>query len=456
MAHAKRIGRAAGWRFWLIGGYIVIALMLAIFWGFSLLTPIDQVEEDQQNQSLESIANAGSVMLANSDVSAQDAVDKLASSDSLRITLVGDDGRVLADSQDNADDTQSHAQRPEIVSALDGEVGRDRRVSETEGVEYLYVAVPANYQGQAAALRAATPVSQVDSLAQGFRTTSLIMLCVVIVLTAIVAFFVIRLTARPVGRLERVRTDFVANASHELKTPVAGIRLLSESIERASKDGDVDIIPVFTERLNKESQRLQNLVTELLDLSRLENGGLGGRNKETCDLASVVSTSYETHVGKARLKGLEFVYDDGVGSDELCRVNLPPADASLLVDNLLDNAINYTDTGTVEVSLSLSACSLMAATTLGLLWPTLHTPMPAKKSRYSLPSSSYRRAPAPRTNSTGLRTNVCMRYSESSSCCSFNDAPICYLLPMDWIDWSSLLAKLLTGASTKPGSMESS
>ena len=114
----------------------------------------------------------------------------------------------------------------------------------------------------------------------------------------------------------------------------------------------MDIIPVFTERLNKESQRLQNLVTELLDLSRLENGGLGGRNKETCDLASVVSTSYETHVGKARLKGLEFVYDDGVGSDELCRVNLPPADASLLVDNLLDNAINYTDEGTVEVSLS--------------------------------------------------------------------------------------------------------
>ena len=352
MAHAKRIGRAAGWRFWLIGGYIVIALMLAIFWGFSLLTPIDQVEEDQQYQSLESIANAGSVMLTNSDVSAQDAVEKLASSDSLRITLVGDDGHVLADSQDDAQDMQSHAQRPEIASALGGKTGQDRRVSETEGVEYLYVAVPANYQGQAAALRAARPVSQVDSLAQGFRTTSLIMLCVVIVLTAIVAFFVIRLTARPVGRLERVRTDFVANASHELKTPVAGIRLLSESIERASKDGDVDIIPVFTERLNKESQRLQNLVTELLDLSRLENGGLGGRNKETCDLASVVSTSYETHVGKARLKGLEFVYDDGVGSDELCRVNLPPADASLLVDNLLDNAINYTDEGTVEVSLS--------------------------------------------------------------------------------------------------------
>lgn len=352
MAHAKRIGRAAGWRFWLIGGYIVIALMLAIFWGFSLLTPIDQVEEDQQNQSLESIANAGSVMLANSDVSAQDAVEKLASSDSLRITIVGDDGQVLADSQDDAQDMQSHAQRPEIASALGGKTGQDRRVSETEGVEYLYVAVPATYRGRFVALRAATPVSQVDSLAQGFRTTSLIMLCIVIVLTAVVAVFVIRLTARPVGRLERVRTDFVANASHELKTPVAGIRLLSESIERASKDGDVDIIPVFTERLNKESQRLQNLVTELLDLSRLENGGLGGRNKETCDLASVVSTSYETRVGKARLKGLEFVYDDGVGSDELCRVNLPPADASLLVDNLLDNAINYTDEGTVEVSLS--------------------------------------------------------------------------------------------------------
>ena len=166
-----------------------------------------------------------------------------------------------------------------------------------------------------------------------------------------ITVFLSRFATRPVERAWKDQQRFIADASHELKTPVAGIRLLSESIERASKDGDVDIIPVFTERLNKESQRLQNLVTELLDLSRLENGGLGGRNKETCDLASVVSTSYETHVGKARLKGLEFVYDDGVGSDELCRVNLPPADASLLVDNLLDNAINYTDTGTVEVSL---------------------------------------------------------------------------------------------------------
>ena len=101
MARAKRIGRTAGWRFWLIGGYIVIALMLAIFWGFSLFTPIDQVEEDQQYQSLESVANAGSIMLANSDVSVQDAVEKLASSDSLRITIVGDDGQVLADSQDD-------------------------------------------------------------------------------------------------------------------------------------------------------------------------------------------------------------------------------------------------------------------------------------------------------------------------------------------------------------------
>ena len=55
MARAKRIGRTAGWRFWLIGVYIVIALMLAIFWGFSLFTPIDQVEEDQQYQKKDDV-----------------------------------------------------------------------------------------------------------------------------------------------------------------------------------------------------------------------------------------------------------------------------------------------------------------------------------------------------------------------------------------------------------------
>ena len=338
------------WRSNLLSGYTVVVILLAAVWAFSLLGPMSSAIEENQREGLVSVARAASVAIETSTLPVDEVIDRVASDDGLRLTLVSQTGEVLAESTDAG--MTNHASRPEVIAALSGDVGYDRRVSETDGIEYLYAAIPCEYEGSTCVLRVSVPVSKAHADLARLRWTSIMLLVTTTILAAGTSWLLADRAAAPVSRLERVRTDFVANASHELKTPVAGIRLLSESIERASKDGDVDIIPVFTERLNKESQRLQNLVTELLDLSRLENGGLGGRNKETCDLASVVSTSYETHVGKARLKGLEFVYDDGVGSDELCRVNLPPADASLLVDNLLDNAINYTDEGTVEVSLS--------------------------------------------------------------------------------------------------------
>jgi two-component system, OmpR family, phosphate regulon sensor histidine kinase PhoR len=72
-------------------------------------------------------------------------------------------------------------------------------------------------------------------------------------------------------RLERVRRDFIANISHELRNPLASVRLLVETLEDAI-DTDPDQAQTFIEKIETEVQHLNELVSELLELSRIESG----------------------------------------------------------------------------------------------------------------------------------------------------------------------------------------
>ena len=72
-------------------------------------------------------------------------------------------------------------------------------------------------------------------------------------------------------RLERARRDFIANISHELRTPLASVRLLAETLEEAI-DTDPEQAQAFVEKIENEVHHLTDLVTELLDLSRIESG----------------------------------------------------------------------------------------------------------------------------------------------------------------------------------------
>jgi two-component system phosphate regulon sensor histidine kinase PhoR len=72
-------------------------------------------------------------------------------------------------------------------------------------------------------------------------------------------------------RLERVQRDFIANISHELRTPLTSVRLLTETLEEAI-DTDPDKAQEFVEKIEAELQYLSGLVTDLLELSRIESG----------------------------------------------------------------------------------------------------------------------------------------------------------------------------------------
>jgi signal transduction histidine kinase len=146
-------------------------------------------------------------------------------------------------------------------------------------------------------------------------------------------------------RLEAVRRDFVANASHELKTPAASIQAAGETIRSAAQD-DPSVIPRFAEQLEREAFRLSRIVSDLLDLSRLETGE---EIDEEVHLDQVVKEERDRFEESAREGGLTLSIDLG---------SVPPVrgsarDLSLLVRNLVDNAIRYTKPGgRADVNLS--------------------------------------------------------------------------------------------------------
>lgn len=351
MGRARTDNHVHGWRRWLFGGYILVTAVLVAVWGFSIVGPTKQVIEERQREGLVAVANATGVALQTSNQPPDDVLARIAASDDLRLTLIAADGTVLAESAKSDSPMENHANRAEVQAALAGQVGVDQRVSETDGIDYLYVAVPCTYAGEQAVVRVSRTMEQVNFLMKQYQWMSAGLVIAALVGALIAAWFASRRAVAPVRHLEQVRTDFVANASHELKTPVAGMRLLSESIAQANALGDAEATSELVERLEHESVRLQALVCDLMDLSRLEGDLRPPTVEATCDLAAIVHTSYEVHLPHATSCGIELRIEDELPDGEGCRVGLSATDATLVVDNLVDNAIAYTDEGSVVLRL---------------------------------------------------------------------------------------------------------
>jgi two-component system sensor histidine kinase SenX3 len=145
-------------------------------------------------------------------------------------------------------------------------------------------------------------------------------------------------------RLEATRRDFVANVSHELKTPVGALALLAEAVLDASEDQDE--VRRFSAKIMQEATRLGTLVTELIALSRLQGAEkLPELNAVSVDV--VVSEALSRSRLAAESAGIEIATDQPSGL-------LVEGDRTLLVtalSNLLDNAVAYSPPGSpVSVS----------------------------------------------------------------------------------------------------------
>ena len=151
-------------------------------------------------------------------------------------------------------------------------------------------------------------------------------------------------------RLEAIRRDFVTNASHELKTPVAGMQALADSLGMAV-DRDPERARSMIVRLQIEATRLSRLVRELLDLARLEEDEAAAATRQRVDLAEVVRVQADRIGALAEARQITIDFD----CDRPAPVVAAPADMRLVVANLLENAVRYNrDGGQVTVTLRRS------------------------------------------------------------------------------------------------------
>jgi two-component system phosphate regulon sensor histidine kinase PhoR len=144
-------------------------------------------------------------------------------------------------------------------------------------------------------------------------------------------------------KVERLRQDFVANVSHELKTPLAVIKSSVEALADGAAE-EPDARNMFLTQVVREADRLEELISDLLSLARIESGNLG-LEPQAIALGRAITDCMERHQARAEIKTLTLV--ERPPPDQPGDVSAwVDADAlRQVMDNLVDNAIKYTPNG---------------------------------------------------------------------------------------------------------------
>ena len=141
-------------------------------------------------------------------------------------------------------------------------------------------------------------------------------------------------------RLESMRQEFVANVSHELKTPLSSIKAYAETLSQGAINDSENNLR-FVHRIEDQAERLHQLILDLLSLARIESG------KEAFEIApvnieSIVLSCLAEHQAGAESKGVQLITESGASD---LKVRADEEGTRQILNNLINNAVNYTAPG---------------------------------------------------------------------------------------------------------------
>ena len=375
----------------LIGGVILVSAISS----WQITNYLDDANTrllGDQTEMFARLIESGSISV-DSTQKADEILRSLAIALRIRLTLIADDGVVKFDTQvmrDSISRMENHATREEVVAAHKGGVGIARRKSATTGEEYMYAARQLHdgtgvlSQG---VVRTAMDLGEIRAVATRVRITIWGIGLTTSILIVVLTFQVSRRITQPILRiattaqairdgdlrqriaittndemaalatainemaerlsndierltaLEKVRSQFLGNVSHELRTPIFSIQGFLETL----LDGAVDDPAVnrsFLEKAHKHAIRLNTLLNDLIEISRIESGEMK-MSFRYFGLQEFLESVAEDLRPAAQTRHITFTLES----------SLPP-DYTVLGDrerlrqvltNLVDNAVKYTE-----------------------------------------------------------------------------------------------------------------